>query len=100
MLVVIALFVVQVIYASGVIVGKFVVPVVPAAVIVSIRMVIATIAFFFAPRAIKGSVPRTGADGLRFAARGVLGGAGNQLRPPPGLTRTTAINAAILIPMI
>jgi drug/metabolite transporter (DMT)-like permease len=100
MLVVIALFVVQVIYASGVIVGKFVLPVVPAAVIVSIRMVIATIAFFFAHRAIKGSVPRTGADWLRFAALGVLGGAGNQLLVLLGLTRTTAINAAILIPMI
>src|ERR1041385_7817175 len=97
MLVVIALFVVQVIYASGVIVGKFVLPVVPAAVIVSIRMVIATIAFFVAHRAIKGSVPRTGADWLRFA---LLGGAGNQLLVLLGLTRTTAINAAILIPII
>src|ERR1051325_3829364 len=100
MLVGIALFVVQVIYASGVIVGKFVLPVVPAAVIVSIRMVIATIAFFVAHRAIKGSVPRTGADWLRFALLGVLGGAGNQLLVLLGLTRTTAINTAILIPMI
>src|ERR1041385_3028519 len=92
MLVVIALFVVQVIYASGVIVGKFVLPVVPAAVIVSIRMVIATIAFFVAHRAIKGSVPRTPADWLRFALLGVLGGAGNQLLVLLGLTRTTAID--------
>ena len=100
MLVVVALFVVQVIYASGVIVGKFVLPVVPAPVIVTIRMVIATIAFFLAHRAIKGSVPRTAGDWLRFALLGVLGGAGNQLLVLLGLTRTTAINAAILIPMI
>jgi len=100
MLVVVALFVVQVIYASGVIVGKFVLPVVPAPVIVTIRMVIATIAFFLAHRAIKGSVPRTAGDWLRFALMGVLGGAGNQLLVLLGLTRTTAINAAILIPMI
>ena len=100
MLVVVALFVVQVIYASGVIVGKFVLPVVPAPVIVTIRMVIATIAFFLAHRAIKGSVPRAAADWLRFALLGVLGGAGNQLLVLLGLTRTTAINAAILIPMI
>jgi drug/metabolite transporter (DMT)-like permease len=100
MLVILALFVVQVIYASGVIVGKFVLPVVPAPVIVSIRMVIATLAFFLAHRAMKGAVPRTAPDWLRFALLGVLGGAGNQLLVLLGLTRTTAINTAILIPMI
>jgi len=98
--VIIALVAVQVIYASGVIIGKFVLPVVPAPVIVTVRMIIASLAFFVAHRAIKGSVPRTGSDWLRFAALGVLGGAGNQLLILLGLTRTTAINTAILIPMI
>ena len=98
--VILALVVVQIIYASGVIVGKFVLPVVPAPVIVTVRMIIASIAFYFAHRAIKGSVPRTAGDWIRFAALGVLGGAGNQLLVLLGLTRTTAINAAILIPMI
>jgi len=100
MLVVLALIVVQLIYASGVIVGKFVLPVVPAAVIVTIRMVIASMAFFVAHRASKSSVPNNSADWLRFAVLGVLGGAGNQFLILLGLTRTTAINAAILIPMI
>ena len=99
-MVVLALVLVQLIYASGVIVGKFVLPVVPAPVIVTLRMVIASIAFFLAHRAIKGTTPRFGGDWGRFALLGVLGGAGNQLLVLLGLTRTTAINAAILIPMI
>src|ERR1041385_4368835 len=98
--VILALVAVQIIYASGVIVGKFVLPVVPAPVIVTIRMIIASVAFFAAHRAIKGSVPRGAGDWLRFAALGVLGGAGNQLLVLLGLTRTTAINTAIMIPMI
>src|ERR1044071_243037 len=98
--VILALVAVQMIYASGVIIGKFVLPVVPAPVIVTIRMIIASTAFFVAHRTIKASIPRTGADWLRFAALGVLGGAGNQLLILLGLTRTTAINTAILIPMI
>jgi drug/metabolite transporter (DMT)-like permease len=98
--VILALVAVQIIYASGVIVGKFVLPVVPAPVIVTVRMIIASVAFFAAHRAIKGSVPRGAGDWLRFAALGVLGGAGNQLLVLLGLTRTTAINTAIMIPMI
>jgi drug/metabolite transporter (DMT)-like permease len=100
MAVILALILVQVIYASGVIVGKFVLPTVPAAVIVTLRMVVASAAFFIAHRVIRGSVPRFGKDWIRFALLGVLGGAGNQLLVLLGLTRTTAINAAILIPMI
>lgn len=98
--IIIALFVVQVIYASGVILGKLLLPIVPAAVIVTLRMVVASVAFFLAHRMIRGSVPRTGADWLRFGLLGVLGGAGNQFLILSGLTRTTAVNAAILIPMI
>ena len=98
--VVLALLVVQIIYASGVILGKFLLPVVPAHVIVTIRMIIATLAFFAAHRIIGGKVPRSGADWAKFALLGVLGGAGNQFLILLGLTRTTAINAAILIPMI
>ena len=98
--VLVALFVVQIIYASGVIVGKFLLPVVPAPVIVTLRMIVASLVFFIAHRVIKGSVPRSVADWGRFAVLGVLGGAGNQLLILMGLTRTTAINAAILIPMI
>lgn len=100
MAVVIALLVVQIIYASGVIVGKFLLPIVPAHVIVTLRMVIATAAFLAAHRIIGGSVPRNAADWAKFALLGVLGGAGNQFLILLGLTRTTAINAAILIPMI
>lgn len=100
MQVIIALIVVQIIYASGVIVGKFMLPIVPAPVIVTIRMVIASVVFFIAHRLTKGSVPRNFQDWARFALLGVLGGAGNQLVILLGLTRTTAINAAILIPMI
>jgi len=98
--VLVALFVVQIIYASGVIVGKFLLPVVPAPVIVTLRMIVASLVFFIAHRVIKGRVPRSVADWGRFAVLGVLGGAGNQLLILMGLTRTTAINAAILIPMI
>jgi len=98
--VLVALFVVQIIYASGVIVGKFLLPIVPAPVIVTLRMIVASLVFFIAHRVIKGSVPRSVSDWARFAMLGVLGGAGNQLLILMGLTRTTAINAAILIPMI
>lgn len=100
MRVIIALIVVQIIYASGVILGKVLLPIVPAAVIVTLRMVVASGAFFIAHRLIKATTPRTGGDWLRFALLGVLGGAGNQFLILSGLTRTTAINAAILIPMI
>ena len=48
--IILALLVVQIIYASGVIVGKFMLPVVPAPVIVTMRMIVATIAFFLAHR--------------------------------------------------
>lgn len=98
--VILALILVQIIYASGVIVGKFILPVVPAPVIVTMRMIVASLAFFIAHRAIKGTVPRTVRDWGWFALLGVVGGAGNQLLVLLGLTRTTAINAAILIPMI
>jgi drug/metabolite transporter (DMT)-like permease len=98
--VIIALIIVQAIYASGVILGKILLPIVPAAVIVTLRMVVASAAFFLAHRMLRGSTPRTGADWLRFGLLGVLGGAGNQFLILSGLTRTTAINAAILIPMI
>lgn len=100
MVVILALVVVQFIYASGVILGKFLLPIVPAAVIVTLRMMVASVAFFLAHRAMKGSVPRSGGDWARFLLLGILGGAGNQFLILSGLTRTTAINAAILIPMI
>jgi len=100
MRVILALVLVQMIYASGVIVGKFLLPIVPAPVIVTLRMIVATLVFFIAHRAIKGTTPRTMSDWSKFAMLGVLGGAGNQLLILLGLTRTTAINAAILIPMI
>lgn len=98
--VIVALFIVQIIYASGVIVGKFLLPIVPAPVIVTLRMVIATFVFFIAHRMMRGTTPTTLSDWSKFALLGVLGGAGNQLLILLGLTRTTAINAAILIPMI
>ncbi len=100
MRVILALVLVQMIYASGVIVGKFLLPIVPAPVIVTLRMVVASIVFFIAHRAMKGGTPRTVSDWAKFAMLGVLGGAGNQLLILLGLTRTTAIDAAILIPMI
>ncbi len=100
MRVILALVLVQMIYASGVIVGKFLLPIVPAPVIVTLRMVVASIVFFIAHRAMKGTAPKTVSDWAKFAMLGVLGGAGNQLLILLGLTRTTAINAAILIPMI
>ncbi|HEU5219347.1 MAG TPA: DMT family transporter [Gemmatimonadales bacterium] len=100
MRVIVALILVQIIYASGVIVGKFLLPIVPAPVIVTLRMVLASIVFFAAHRISKGRTPSTFSDWSRFAMLGVLGGAGNQLLILLGLTRTTAINAAILIPMI
>jgi drug/metabolite transporter (DMT)-like permease len=98
--VVLALLVVQIIYASGVIVGKFMLPIVPASVIVTMRMIVATAAFFAAHRIIGGKAPRNTEDWVKFALLGILGGAGNQFLILLGLTRTTAINAAILIPMI
>ena len=98
--VILALLVVQIIYASGVIVGKFMLPIVPASVIVTMRMIVATAAFFAAHRIIGGKAPRNTEDWVKFALLGILGGAGNQFLILLGLTRTTAINAAILIPMI
>jgi len=98
--VIVALTIVQIIYASGVLVGKYILPVVPAPVIVTLRMIIASGAFYFAHRLQRGKVPPLGKDWIRFALLGVLGGAGNQLLILLGLTRTTAINTAILIPMI
>ncbi|HEY9519031.1 MAG TPA: DMT family transporter [Gemmatimonadales bacterium] len=98
--VILALLVVQIIYASGVIVGKFMLPIVPASVIVTMRMIVATGAFFTAHRIIGGKAPRNTEDWVKFALLGILGGAGNQFLILLGLTRTTAINAAILIPMI
>jgi drug/metabolite transporter (DMT)-like permease len=98
--VLVALVAVQLIYASGVILGKYLLPYVPAPVIVTLRMTIAAAAFYAAHRAIRGTVPRTGVEWGKFALLGVLGGAGNQLLVLLGLTRTTAINAAVLIPMI
>jgi drug/metabolite transporter (DMT)-like permease len=83
-----------------VILGKYLLPYVPAPVIVTLRMTIAAAAFYAAHRAIRGTVPRTGVEWGKFALLGVLGGAGNQLLVLLGLTRTTAINAAVLVPMI
>jgi drug/metabolite transporter (DMT)-like permease len=83
-----------------VIVGKFMLPIVPASVIVTMRMIVATAAFFAAHRIIGGRAPRNTEDWVKFALLGILGGAGNQFLILLGLTRTTAINAAILIPMI
>lgn len=100
MQVIVALIVVQIIYASGVIVGKFMLPIVPASVIVTLRMIVASVSFFVALRVLGGQLPRNRSDWAKFALLGVLGGAGNQLLILLGLTRTTAINAAILIPMI
>lgn len=94
------LLVVQIIYSSGVIVGKYILPFAPAPAIVTGRMLIATAAFFLAHRAIRAALPTSRGDWLRFVLLGVLGGAGNQLLVLLGLTRTTAINTAILIPMI
>lgn len=98
--VIIALVIVQIIYASGVLVGKFILPVVPAPVIVTLRMIVASGAFYLAHRLQAGKIPGFGKDWIRFALLGILGGAGNQLLILLGLTRTTAINTAILIPMI
>lgn len=95
-----ALIVVQVIYASGVLVGKYILPTVPAPVIVTLRMVIASAAFYAAHRAYRARMPSLGSDWARFALLGILGGAGNQFLILTGLTRTTAINTAIMIPMI
>jgi len=100
MQVILALVLVQLIYASGVIIGKFLLPIVPVYVIVTLRMVVASIVFFIAHRIGKGTAPKTLSDWARFAMLGVLGGAGNQVLILLGLTRTTAINTAILIPMI
>ncbi len=98
--VILALILVQMIYASGVLVGKYILPIVPAPVIVTLRMVVATAAFYAAHRAYRGKIPTLGADWAKLALLGVLGGAGNQLLILLGLTRTTAINTAMLIPMI
>ena len=98
--VIVALVLVQMIYASGVLVGKYILPIVPAPVVVTIRMLIASLAFFVANRASRGKLQSLGSDWAKFALLGVLGGAGNQLLILLGLTRTTAIDTAILIPMI
>src|SRR3989304_10218674 len=98
--VILALVLVQIIYASSVLVGKYILPIVPASVIVTLRMVIASMVFYAAHRVYRGKAPSFGADWARFALLGILGGAGNQFLILTGLTRTTAINTAIMIPMI
>ena len=57
-----ALIVVQVIYASGVLVGKYILPTVPAPEIVTLRMVIASAAFYAAHRAYRSRMPSLGSD--------------------------------------
>src|SRR5688500_17095392 len=97
--VILALLVVQIIYASGVIVGRFMLPIVPAAVIVSMGMIVATVAYFATKRISDWKAPRNSEDWVKFSLIVILGGAGNQCLILLGLTRTTAINTAILIAM-
>src|SRR5687767_13715187 len=98
--VILALLVVQIVDVSGMIVWKFMLPIVPAAVLVTMLMSDATGAVFLAHRISGGKAPRNTEDWVKFTLLGILGGAGNQFLILLGLTRTTAINAASRIPMI
>jgi drug/metabolite transporter (DMT)-like permease len=89
--------VVQVLFASLAIAGRFVLPHFPAGALVCFRVLGATAVLFVANAATGGQWVQDRRDLLRLAVLGLLGIAANQTLFLYGLRHTTAINATILV---
>jgi len=89
--------VVQLLFASLAIAGRFVLPHFPAGALVCFRVLGATAVLFLVNVATGGQWVRDRGDLLRLAVLGLLGIAANQTLFLYGLRHTTAINATILV---
>jgi drug/metabolite transporter (DMT)-like permease len=89
--------VVQLLFASLAIAGRFVLPHFPAGALVCFRVLGATLVLFLVNAAVGGRWIRDRRDLLRLAVLGLLGIAANQTLFLYGLQHTTAINATILV---
>lgn len=92
-----ALVVVQLLFASLAIAGRFVLPHFPAGALVTVRVLGATLVLLALNTIIGGRWVRDRRDLLRLATLGMLGIAANQTLFLYGLRHTTAINATILV---
>ncbi len=92
-----ALVVVQLLFASLAIAGRFVLPHFPAGALVCFRVLGATLVLFLVNAAVGGRWIQDRRDLLRLAVLGLLGIAANQTLFLYGLQHTTAINATILV---
>lgn len=92
-----ALVVVQLLFASLAITGRFVLPQFPAGALVTVRVLGATLVLLALNALIGGKWVRDPGDLLRLAVLGMLGIAANQTLFLYGLKHTTAINATILV---
>ncbi len=92
-----ALVVVQLLFASLAIAGRFVLPHVPAGALVTVRVLGATLVLLALNALIGGQWVRDRRHLLRLAVLGMLGIAANQTLFLYGLKHTTAINATILV---
>ena len=91
------LVVVQLLFASLAIAGRFVLPHFPAGALVTVRVLGATLVLLALNAALGGRWVRDRRDLLRLAILGMLGIAANQTLFLYGLRHTTAINATILV---
>jgi drug/metabolite transporter (DMT)-like permease len=91
------LVVVQLLFASLAVAGRFVLPHFPAGALVCFRVLGATAVLFLVNAAAGGRWVRDRRDLFRLAVLGMLGIAANQTLFLYGLQRTTAINATILV---
>jgi drug/metabolite transporter (DMT)-like permease len=89
--------VVQLLFASLAIAGRFVLPHFPAGALVSVRVLGAMIVLLALNAATGGGWVRDRRDLMRMATLGMLGIAANQTLFLYGLRHTTAINATILV---
>lgn len=92
-----ALVVVQLLFASLAIAGRFVLPHFPAGALVTVRVLGATLVLLALNIATGSSRVRDPRDLLHLAVLGMLGIAANQTLFLYGLRHTTAINATILV---
>jgi drug/metabolite transporter (DMT)-like permease len=92
-----ALVVVQLLFASLAIAGRYVLPHFPAGALVTVRVLGATIVLLALNAATRGEWIRNPRDLLQLAILGMLGIAANQTLFLYGLNHTTAVNATILV---
>jgi drug/metabolite transporter (DMT)-like permease len=92
-----ALVVVQLLFASLAIAGRFVLPHFPAGALVTVRVLGATLVLLALNSLVGGRWVRDPRDLLQLAILGMLGIAANQTLFLYGLKHTTAINATILV---